>query len=326
MPIDLGSPLDRALAEAGGVSAPRERAAQLRALLLDELRAGAIELKRTRSGYERPVGVAIAAAAAGLTAVAPVDPALRADPGAVREREWLVVAALVGALVDASAPAVPTAGGGPPVEAPALALLTGEFAGWLALALPGPESDAREAAELAAIGFEEQAARIDRLRARAYAVPAIVINGVADLRAPIGEAHPLRAAEAIARLGGEPANERSVAAHEEAVLAMLGSRDGPVRPHEELDPALRVARRIVQRLAGMGKWGGYHTDVAHLQRGFPGHDRALVIEVGARLVESGLLLEKPSVGQRHVFLNPRRAAAIYALIDHGGLPDGLVLP
>ena len=31
-------------------------------------------------------------------------------------------------------------------------------------------------------------------------------------------------------------------------------------------PARRVARRILQRLDGMGKWGGYHTDFAHLAR------------------------------------------------------------
>src|SRR5436190_544317 len=84
--------------------------------------------------------------------------------------------------------------------------------------------------------------------------------------------------------------------------------------------ARRVARRILQRLAGMGKWGGYHTEFSHLARGFAGNDRALADDVGERLVKSGLLLERPSVGQRHVFLNPRRAGEIYALIDHGAVP------
>jgi hypothetical protein len=87
-----------------------------------------------------------------------------------------------------------------------------------------------------------------------------------------------------------------------------------------------VARRILQRLAGMGKWGGYHTDVAHLPRGFAGHDRALAQQVGERLIAAGLLVEKPSVGQRHVFLNPRRAADIHALIEAGEVPPGLRLP
>ena len=95
-----------------------------------------------------------------------------------------------------------------------------------------------------------------------------------------------------------------------ALLAADGSR--AVRPHEDPDPARRVARRILQRLDGMGKWGGYHTDFAHLARGFAGNERALAQEVGEALLESGLLAEKPSVGQRHVFLNPRRAAEIHA--------------
>jgi hypothetical protein len=323
------SPLAVALADAGGAQAPPERAGQLRAFLLDELRAGADELRRPRSGYGRPVAVALAANAACLLGVAPVDPALRADPGVAREREWLLVAALVGAMVDAGVPTVQKRWDGDRAPGDATPqMLIGELARWLVLALPVAASRGAapaETAELAALGFEEHAGRIDRLRARAYALPELAFDGVVDLRPPIGDAHPLRVAEAIARLGGAPADERSVAEHEDGVLGVLGPQDGPVRPHEERDPALRVARRILQRLAGMGKWGGYHTDVAHLPRGFAGHDRALAIDVGERLVASGLLLEKQSVGQRHVYLNPRQARAIYALIERGELPDGLVL-
>jgi YD repeat-containing protein len=58
----------------------------------------------------------------------------------------------------------------------------------------------------------------------------------------------------------------------------------------------------------MGKWGGYHTEFAHLARGFAGNDRALAEASARRCSTPGLLAEKPSVGQRHVFLNPRRAA------------------
>ena len=43
----------------------------------------------------------------------------------------------------------------------------------------------------------------------------------------------------------------------------------------------------------MGKWGGYHTEFAHLARGFAGNDRALAQEVGEALLEAGLLAEKP---------------------------------
>ena len=87
-----------------------------------------------------------------------------------------------------------------------------------------------------------------------------------------------------------------------------------------------MARRILQRLNGMGKWGGYHTDFAHLARGFAGNDRQLAQAVGEALLADGLLAEKPSVGQRHVFLNPRRAADIHRLIDTGEAPSGLKLP
>jgi hypothetical protein len=111
------------------------------------------------------------------------------------------------------------------------------------------------------------------------------------------------------------------------VLALLEPRGaGVARPHDDPVPARRVARRILQRLDGMGKWGGYHTDFAHLARGFAGNDRALADTVGEALIAAELLSEKPSVGQRHVFLNPRRAGEIRRLIDDGELPPGLVLP
>jgi hypothetical protein len=87
-----------------------------------------------------------------------------------------------------------------------------------------------------------------------------------------------------------------------------------------------VARRILQRLDGMGKWGGYHTEFSHLARGFAGNDRALAEAVGEVLLEAGLLAEKPSVGQRHVFLNPRRAREIHALIERGEVPADVQLP
>ena len=58
------------------------------------------------------------------------------------------------------------------------------------------------------------------------------------------------------------------------------------------------------------------------------HERsnALAQEVGEALLADGLLAEKPSVGQRHVFLNPRRAADIHRLIETGETPAALKLP
>jgi hypothetical protein len=301
------SDLARVLQEAGGVDAPRERGAQLRSLLVAELARGARELAQPRSGYGSPVTVAVAAVGPSLVGVAPVDPALRADPEAVPERAWLLVAALVGALVEAAAASEP---------------LTGAWEG--SLALQPPAADAA-AVELVPVAFEEHVRQVDRLRAHALAVPGHVLADAAGFAEPIGAAHPLRVAFRVARLGGRPADPVSLGEHEDAVLAAID--DGAVaRPHQDPDPGRRVARRILQRLNGMGKWGGYHTEFAHLARGFAGNDRALAEVVGERLLAAGLLAEKPSVGQRHVFLNPRRAADIHALIDHGTVPPDLELP
>ena len=289
-----------ALEEAGGPAAAPARIAQLRTLLDRELARSAEELAKPRSGYGEPVTVAIAD---GMLAVAPVAAALRVDPHAVDERSWLLAAALAGALVDAG-------GEG---------LRTGALGGHLVLAAPGD-------AELAVLAFEEKVAGVDRLRAHALHVPAVLLEPAAgDLRAPIGTPHPLVVAEHLARLGANPADPGAAEEHEEALAGLLAAARGPTRPHDDPEPARRVARRILQRLAGMGKWGGYHTDFAHLARGFQGNDRALADEVGEKLLKAGLLQEKPSVGQRHVFLNPRRAADVYALIEEGTLPEGLQL-
>jgi hypothetical protein len=289
--------LDDALTE------PAPAPGRLRQLVGAELERGEHELREKRAGLAEPVVVGIAA---GLVAVAPVPATLRADPRAVDERSWLLVAALVGALVQAG-------------ESTAGELTAGELDGHLVLAVAGDD------AELAALAFDEAVERVDRLRARAIALPAGLLDGARDVRAPVGEDHPLRVAAALARLGANPADPAQVAEQEEAVLAALAPVAAAARPHDDPDPARRVARRIVQRLAGMGKWGGYHTDIRHLARGFHGNDKQLAEHVGERLLAAEILLEKPSVGQRHVFLNPRRARDVYAMIEEGKMPAGLDL-
>jgi hypothetical protein len=281
--------------------------ARLKALLDSELERGARELGQKRSGYDRPVLVAVAPGDGALRAVAPAPRALRADPDAVNERTWLLVAALVGALVEVTGTGTVRAG---------------HLGGQLALAVPGDPDDA----ELVPLAFDTQVEGIDRLRARALALPASVLADVDDLREPIGAAHPLVVAAHVAALGGRPADPASMEEHEDAVLAALDATAGVARPHDDPDPVRRVARRILQRLDGMGKWGGYHTDFAHLARGFAGNERALAEAVGEALLAAGLLAEKPSVGQRHVFLNPRRAGDIHALIERGEEPADLKLP
>lgn len=310
------SQLAIALEDAGGIAAPRERSAQLRSLLRDELARSARELALPRSGRDEPVTVAFAATGAALMAVVPVAVSVRADPAAAPERGFLATAAAIGALVEC-------AGLGAPPRAGDLRLQTGALDDHLALRLESARGGPDDA-ELAAVAFDEQAVAIARLRARALALPAHAFGDAGDWRAPVAQG--LRSAEVVARLGGRPADADSVAAHEDAVLALIGAGGGPSRPHDDPQPARRIARRILQRLNGMGKWGGYHTEFRHLSRGFAGNERALADEVGEALITAGLLAEKPSVGQRHVFLNSRRAAEIHRLIESGEVPKGLRLP
>jgi hypothetical protein len=316
---DGRSELERALADAGGADAPRDSSAQLRDLLDVELRRGFVELSESRTGYEVPIAVAIASNEEGVLAVLPISPELRADPGAVGERSGALAAAAVEHVVEGASP-------GPPHSSEDLSLRLGELHGMLALAYPA--ADPSEAAEYAheALAAEFEQRRIDRLRARAHLLPGHVVGDVTDLRPPIGATHPLRVAEAVTRLGGSPLDEAAVEVLEQQLLHLLEPAGAVSRAHEDPDPVRRVARRILQRLDGMGKWGSYHTAFDHLARGFAGNQRALAYEVGEALLAAGLLEQKPSVGQRHVYLSPRRSGDIRRLIDDGELPAGLVLP
>jgi len=316
---DVPSELELALADAGGANAPRDSSARLRNLLSAELRRGFVELGESRTGYDMPIAVAVAAHDGEVLAALPISPELRADPGVVGERAGALAAAAVEHVVEGASP-------GPPRSGDELALRLGELHGMLALAYPAaePEEAAEYANEALAAEFEER--RIDRLRACSHLFPGHVLEAVADLRPPIGATHPLRVAEAVTRLGGSPLDESAVEALEQQLLNLLEPSGAVSRAHQDPDPVRRVARRILQRLDGMGKWGSYHTAFDHLARGFAGHERALAYEVGEALLAAGLLEQKPSVGQRHVYLSPRRSGDIRRLIDDGELPPGLVLP
>ena len=111
----------------------------------------------------------------------------------------------------------------------------------------------------------------------------------------------------------------------------MASLEGEFAEEAEVDPAIaddplprrRAARRMLRRLDGMGKYGGYHTEFRHLARGFAGHERSLALEVGEALLRAGLLAEKPSVGQRHVSLVAARTSEIRALVERGTCDEPL---
>ena len=312
--METPSELELALADAGGAAAAPEWAARLRQLLGAELERGRRELGEARSGRERPLALAIAPAAGAILAVLPLPPALRADSDSVSERGGRLAAAAVGSLAEAAEP-------GPPRDADALALTMGAHDGFLALSYPA--ADPHWAAEYARHALDDAAKAIDRLRARALLLPGHALEPT-DLRPPIGVTHPLKVAEAVdaaRRLAARRGLGRGARAPAACACSSPAAR--ATRAHDDPDPRRRVMRRILQRLDGMGKWGGYHTAFDHLARGFAGNERALAYELGEELLAAGLLVQKPSVGQRHVSLNSRRAGDIRRLIDDGVLPAGL---
>lgn len=87
-------------------------------------------------------------------------------------------------------------------------------------------------------------------------------------------------------------------------------------------PRRRHARAVLQRMLRMGKVGpGYHTEFDHFRRGAPAHEGRQALDVAEALLRAGLLGEKPSVGQRHIYLSVKALPDIHALIDRGETRD-----
>lgn len=87
-------------------------------------------------------------------------------------------------------------------------------------------------------------------------------------------------------------------------------------------PRRRHSRRVLRRLLHKGKIGQqYHTEFDHLARGAPPESRADALQIGEALIRARILGEKPSVGQRHVYLRRESLPAIHALIQRGETAD-----
>ena len=97
--------------------------------------------------------------------------------------------------------------------------------------------------------------------------------------------------------------------------------EATTRPHDDPDPARRIARRILQRLNGMGKWGGYHTEFAHLARGFAGNERQLAEVVGEALLDDGPCSPSPASGSATCSSTRVAPRDIHALIERGVVPS-----
>ena len=292
--------LAQALADPG--SSP----AQLRTLLRRRARARgagarpqALRLRATRDGRDRR------RARRPDRPWRPSPPQLRADPDAVDERAWLLVAALVGALVEA---------GADPER-----LVAGELDGSLALQAPGGDP------ELVPLAFEEQLAGIDRLRARAGAVPPTCSPTRPTSRRR--SATPTRSwsPRASPRSAACPADPDSLEQHEDAVLALLDAAAAAATPPARR-PRPGPPRSPGGSSSGSTGWGSgaATTRSSRTSRAASRATTASSPRRSARRCSTpACSVEKPSVGQRHVFLNPRRAADIHALIERGDAPPDL---
>jgi hypothetical protein len=280
------------------------RPAQRAAAIFEALAADA-----TRVSSPRPSGLRCFAAVTS-EGVALVLPA-HVEDVARSGRQQKLAACVAGALAVAAGLGVPRT---------ELDIEAASWRGFVALRVA--TGDPAGLLELLPLSLAEQAAHLDRMEPLALEVP----PGSLDDTEPI-EAQWLARAELVARLDGFSAATRldpAVASALETYRALLHTDLPPEAEssaHDDPSPERRVLRRILRRLDGMGKYGGYHTEFSHLARGFPGHERALALEAGEALLRAGILTEKPSVGQRHVSLVAARTEEIRRLIAGGDADD-----
>jgi hypothetical protein len=262
-------------------------------------------------GAARPgaVPVVFAETIDGVALVLPIPAGGRLPARAER-----LANAAVAALAEAASLPHPMRAGDAEIEAAC-------WRGQVALRITHP--DPPTVLELLPLTLEDHAQELDRVGLEAVPLP----SGDLDETEPLLEERWLWRAEMAARLGGRPA-AAALAPEIEAAVGRLetglvdSSRVEPAIADDPL-PRRRAARRMLRRLDGMGKYGGYHTEFRHLARGFAGHERALALEVGEALLRAGYLAEKPSVGQRHVSLVAARTNDIRALVERGACDEPL---
>lgn len=77
---------------------------------------------------------------------------------------------------------------------------------------------------------------------------------------------------------------------------------------------------ILRKLINLGKVGGAHTSVFNLSKGLPNHIRGnkkgqkVIKQAIKELINESLLLSKPSTGEQHVSINPRKIREIRELL------------
>ena len=81
-----------------------------------------------------------------------------------------------------------------------------------------------------------------------------------------------------------------------------------------------IKRIILESLITPPRWGGKHTELKNIKKGFPSYilsskkGRKLIDEAIKDLINDGFLLCKKSTGEFHVSLNPRMKKEIMEFI------------
>ncbi len=71
-----------------------------------------------------------------------------------------------------------------------------------------------------------------------------------------------------------------------------------------------ILKIILRKLVYLGKWGGSHTSIDNVPKGFPKEIRGRVKEVARELIKRGWLLSKPTSYGLEVSLNPEKKKEI----------------
>ncbi len=83
----------------------------------------------------------------------------------------------------------------------------------------------------------------------------------------------------------------------------------------------KVIWHVLSKLNRMSKIGGSHTEIANLSKGLPSHfkcskqGKKIIQEAIKEMFEKEYLLQKPSTGEIHISLNPRKIKEIIEFID-----------
>ena len=82
-----------------------------------------------------------------------------------------------------------------------------------------------------------------------------------------------------------------------------------------------IKRFMLRKLINLGKVGGSHTAVFNLSKGLPTHIRPnrksqkAIKQAIKELINDSFLLSKPSTGEQHVSINPRKIKEIKEFLN-----------